>query len=133
MQDAQDKQDALAALKEEPRAAAAKLHEIKGLLNEIAKAEAQHDSVAMYFYVVEAAALADGLSIAAPDAFKSELVDAQSAVAKAKDSAATKKAAADQARAAAADARKKQQAGLATRRVDLLKALREVAAKGPGP
>jgi len=131
MQDLQDKQAAFAALKDNPKAAAAKLKELKGLLNEIAKAEAQDDSVAVYLYVVEAAALADDMSIAAPDAYRAQLVDSQSQIEKAKNAAAAKKADFDKANAAAAGARKKFETALASRRADLLKVLREVKAPGP--
>ena len=58
VKDLQDKEAAFASLKDQPKATAAKLKELKGLLNEVAKAEAQDDSVAMYFNVVEASALA---------------------------------------------------------------------------
>jgi chromosome segregation ATPase len=48
VKDLQDKQAAFASLKDQPKATGAKLKELKGLLNEVAKAEAQGDSVAMY-------------------------------------------------------------------------------------
>jgi len=122
----QDKQAAFASLKDQPKATAAKLKELKGLLNEVAKAEAQDDSVAMYFNVVEATALADGITIPIPKDYRKQVVDALADIEKGKETAVKKKADFDKANAAAADARKKHQAARASRRSDLLKALHEV-------
>jgi chromosome segregation ATPase len=130
VKDLQDKQAAFASLKDQPKATAAKLKELKGLLNEVAKAEAQDDSVAMYFNVVEATALAEVITIPAPKDYRKQVVDALADIEKGKETAAKKKADFDKANTAAADARKKHQAALASRRSDLLKALREVK---PGP
>lgn len=126
LKDLQDKQAAFASLKDQPKATGAKLKELKGLLNEVAKAEAQDDSVAMYFNVVEAAALAKGITIPTPKDYRKQVVDALADIEKGKETAAKKKADFDKANTAAADARKKHQAALASRRSDLLKALREV-------
>jgi aspartate ammonia-lyase len=126
VKDLQDKQAAFASLKDQPKATGAKLKELKGLLNEVAKAEAQDDSVAMYFNVVEATALADGITIPTPKDYRKQVVDALADIEKGKETAAKKKADFDKANTAAADARKKHQAALASRRSDLLKALREV-------
>ena len=130
VKDLQDKEAAFASLKDQPKATAAKLKELKGLLNEVAKAEAQDDSVAIYFNIVEASALADGITIPKPKDYRQQVVDCLADIEKGKESAAKKKADFDTVNAAAADAWKKHQAALASRRSDLLKALREVK---PGP
>jgi chromosome segregation ATPase len=131
-QDVKDKQAALAALKGKPAATASKLADIKALLKEVTKAETKDDSVAMYFFAAEAASVADALTVPTADAFEAEIVDAQAAIETAKDTASTKKADAAKAKATATAASKKQAAALASRRVDLLKALREVKPP-PGP
>lgn len=127
-----DKQSAFTALKNEPKAFAAKLHELKTPIAEIAKAEAQDDAVAMYFYVGEAAALAKDVSIPTPEDYKQQLVAAQSSAEDAKTAAAAKKADSDKAAMAAAAAKKAYDAALASRWADLLKALRDVKAP-PNP
>ena len=130
VKDLQDKQAAFASVKEQPKATAARLNELKRLLGEIAKAEVQDDSVAMYFYVLEAEALTDGIKVPKPADYRTQVVDALAAIEASKNTAAAKKADLDKANADAAEARKKHQAALASRRADLLKALREVQ---PGP
>jgi hypothetical protein len=130
MKDLQDKQAAFASLKDQPKATAAKLKELKGLLNEVVKAEAQDDWVAMHFHVVEATALADGITIPTPKEYRKQVVDTLADIEKGKETTVKKKTDLDKANAAAANAGKKQQAALASRRTDLLKALREVT---PGP
>jgi hypothetical protein len=131
-QTVRDKQSAFTAVKNEPKTLAARLHEIKTSIAEITKAEAQDDAVAMYFYVSEAAALAKDVSIPTPDDYKQQLVTAQSGAEDAKTAAAAKRADSDKAAAAAADAKKAYDAALASRRTDLLKALRDVKAP-PAP
>ena len=130
--DVKDKQAALAALKGQPAATTSKLADIKALLNEVNKAEAKDDAVAMYFFTTEAAAVADALTVPTADAYEAEIVDAQAAIETAKGTAATKKTDAATAKAKAADAGKTQAAALASRRADLLSALRKVKPP-PGP
>jgi DNA repair exonuclease SbcCD ATPase subunit len=128
MQDLQDTQSAFAVLKNQPKAAAARLKELRALIDEIAKAEAQNDPVAMYFYVGEAAALAKGISVPASDDYRKQLVAAQSGIENVEAAAAAKKADSDKAATAASNAQKAYDAALAARRADLLKVLRDVKA-----
>jgi hypothetical protein len=127
----QDEQSAFAALKREPTALRGRLAEIKTLIAEVTKAEAEDDAVAMYFYLSEAAALAKGLTIPTPSDHKKQLVAAQSDVENAKTAAAAKKADSDKAAAAAAAAKIAYAAALTSRRTDLLQALRDVKAPPP--
>jgi chromosome segregation ATPase len=129
--DVQDKQAAFVALRSRPKAAADRLKALKALLDAIPKAEIQDDAVAMYFYAAEATALANDIAIDAPDAYTAQLVAAQSDVEKGKTAAAAKKSDGNKANAAAADARKVADGALASRRADLLKALRAVTAPAP--
>lgn len=129
--DVLDKQGAFVALRSQPKVAADRLKELKALLDAVAKAETQDDAVAMYFHAVEATALADEIAIDAPDAYTAQLVAAQSDIEKAKTAAAAKKSDGDKATAAAADARKLAERARASRRADLLKALRAVTATVP--
>lgn len=121
-----DKQSAFATVKNEPKALAIKLQELDALVAAIAKAEADDDAVAMYFYVSEATAAAKDISVPTPDDYKTQLVAAQSAVEDAKTAVTAKKADSDKAATAAADAKKAYDAARGTRRADLLKALRNV-------
>jgi DNA repair exonuclease SbcCD ATPase subunit len=129
-QDLQDKQSAFATLKQLPRAAAARLKELKTLLNLAAKAENDEDAVAFWFYVSEAGAMAKGIAVPAADAYRAQLVAAQSTVEDAKSALSGKRAEADKAAAAASAARKAYEAARASRRAGLLKALRDVKAPG---
>jgi chromosome segregation ATPase len=126
-----DKKAAFTTLKSEPTALNGKLAEIKTLIAEVAKAEAEDDAVAMYFYLSEAAALTKGLSIPTLSDHKNHLVAAQSDVENAKTAAAAKTADSDKAAAASDTAKKAYDAARASRRTDLLAALREVKAPPP--
>jgi predicted nucleic acid-binding Zn-ribbon protein len=128
----QDKQSAFTALKNKPKALQGKIQDIKTLITEITKAEVQDDAVAMYFYVSEAASLAKDVTIPRPDDYENQLVAAQSGAEDAKTAAAAKKADSDKAATAGLDTKKAYDAALASRRTDLLKALREVKAP-PAP
>jgi hypothetical protein len=122
----QDKRSEFTALKSEPTALNGKLNEIETLIAEVVKAEAQDDAVAMYFYVSEAAALANDISIPTPDDRKKQLITAQSDVEEARAAAAAKEADSNKAAAAWDSAKQAYDAALASRRSDLLMALREV-------
>jgi chromosome segregation ATPase len=126
MQNVRKKQAAFADLKNQPKVMAAKLRELKGLLDETSKAEAQDDAVAMYFYVCEAAAVAKEIAIAAPDDYRTQLQTAQAAAEAAKAVATTKAADGDKAKAAATTARNAYETARASRRTVLLRLLREV-------
>jgi chromosome segregation ATPase len=129
--DWQTKQSAYADLKNQPQTLAAKLKDLKSLVDEIAKAEMQDDHVAMYFYVSEAATQAKLISIPKPADYTKELIAQQADAETAKAAAETKKADSDKAATVAADAKKAFDAALASRRADLLKVLHEIKAPVP--
>jgi DNA repair exonuclease SbcCD ATPase subunit len=131
IKDWQAKQSAYATLKNQPKTLAAKLKDLKALVDEIAKAEMQDDPVAMYFYVSEAAALAKGISVPPPADYTKQLIAQQAATEAATTIAEAKKADSDTAATAAADAKKTFDAALSSRRADLLKVLHDVKAPVP--
>jgi DNA repair exonuclease SbcCD ATPase subunit len=126
-----DRQAAYMALQNQPKTLDAGLKDLKALLDQIAKAEAQDDFLATYFYSREAEAQAKGIAIPTPDDYSAQLVKAQSDIDAANTDAATKKAALDKATAAAADAQKAYDAAVAARRTTLLAKLRDVKAPAP--
>jgi DNA repair exonuclease SbcCD ATPase subunit len=126
-----DKESAYTALQNQPKTLETKLKDLKVLIDQVAKAEAQDDFVAMYFYLREAALQAEGIVIPTPDDYKKQLVAGQSQIEAATTEAAAKKAGADTAATATVDAKKAYDTALASRRSDLLKVLHEVEAKVP--
>ena len=127
-QAARDKQASYTALQNQPKTLETKLKDLKALIDQVAKAEAQDDFLAMYFYLREAASQAEGIVIPTPGDYEKQLLAGQSDIEAANTAAAAKKAASDKATTAAADAKKAYDAALASRRADLLKALRDVKA-----
>jgi hypothetical protein len=125
------KQSAYAALRDQPKTLAAKLKDLKALIDEITKAEMQDDPVAMYFYVSEAATQAKGISIPTPADYTKQLIAQQADTEMANTTAEAKKVASDKAATAAVDAKKAFEAALSSRRADLLNVLHEVKAPVP--
>jgi electron transport complex protein RnfC len=126
-----DRQAAYTALQNQPKTVDAGLKEAKALLDQIAKAEAQDDFLAIYFYSREAEAQANGIAIPTPDEYSAQLVKAQSDIEAATTDVVAKKATFDKATAAAADAQKAHDAAVAARRTNLLAKLRDVKAPAP--
>jgi hypothetical protein len=132
-QEARNKQAAYAALQNQPKTLDSKLKETKALIDEVAKAEAQDDFVAMYFYLREAALQADGIVILTPGDYKNQLIAGQAEIEAANAAIAAKKTDSDKASTVAADAKKALDSALASRRLNLLKGLHEVKAPIPAP
>jgi hypothetical protein len=129
--DWQARQSAYAALKDQPKILAAKLKDLRALVDQVTRAEMQDDPVAMYFYVTEAAKQAKDISIPAPADYTKQLVAGQTATEDAKTAADAKKADADKAAAAAAEAKRTFEAALTSRQTDLLKVLHDIKAPAP--
>jgi hypothetical protein len=132
-QEARDKQAEYTTLQNVPKSVGSKLTELKLLVDEVAKAEAQDDFVAMYFYLREAALQADGIVIPTPEDYKKQLVASQAEIEAANIATAAKKADSNKAAAVAADAKKALDSALTSRRLNLLKVLHEVKAPVPAP
>jgi hypothetical protein len=130
-QDARDKQTAYATLQNQPKSLGSKLAELKLLVDEIGKAEAQDDFVGMYFYLREAALQADGIVIPNPDDYKNQLVAGQAEIETANAAVVDKKTDDAKAATAVADTKKAFDAAWASRRTELLKVLHDVKAPAP--
>jgi DNA repair exonuclease SbcCD ATPase subunit len=126
-----DRQAAYTALQNQPKTLDAGLKDLKALLDQVTRAEAANDFLAMYFYSTEAEERAKAIAIPKPDDYGNQLVKAQSDIEAAATDAAAKKATLDQATAAAADAQKAYGAAVAARRTNLLAKLRDVKAPAP--
>jgi hypothetical protein len=126
-----DKQSAYTALQSGPKTLETKLKDLKVLIDEVAKFEAQNDFVAMYVYLHEAHSEAANIVISPPDDYEKQLIASQSDIETLSAAAAAKKTASDEATNDAAEKRKAYDAARASRRADLLKALGEVKAPAP--
>jgi DNA repair exonuclease SbcCD ATPase subunit len=125
-QAAQQKDLQYASIRSLPKALDGQMKDLKGLVDQAAKAEAQGDVVAMYFLLSEASTLANGLKIPTQEEYQASLTEAQDAAESAKADAATKKTNADQLSAAYTSAKAKSDAAQASRRPDLLKSLKTI-------
>jgi hypothetical protein len=128
-----DLQSTYATLQNKPKAIDAGLKEVKALIDQITKTEAQNDFKAMYFYCTEAEKRAQvkDMAVLTPEDYGSELAKAQSNIQTASSAATDAKAAFDKATAAASQAQKAHDAKVATRRTDLLAVVKVAQAPPP--
>jgi hypothetical protein len=128
-----DRQSAYATLQSKPKAIDAGLKEVKALIDQTTKTEAQNDFRAMYFYCTEAEkrAQAQDMAVPTPDDYGTAVAKAQSDIQTASKDATDAKAAFDKATAAAADAKKAHDVKVAARQADLLAVVKAVPAPPP--
>jgi hypothetical protein len=124
-------QAAYADLQNKPKTIDAGLKDLKALLDQATKAEAQNDPRAAYFHLHEAEAGAKKIDVPSAEKFSADLEKSQTDVEGATQDAADKKAALDKAMADAAAKKKAYDAASASRRSDLLAALRKLVAPPP--
>jgi len=126
----QSTQADLDAEKKSPRTIDAGLQELKSLLDQITKAEAQNDYVAVYFLANETKTKADALGkIPTADEYSTNLKVKEAAVSSAKDDLKNKKAAAAAAEDAYTKLQQKYEAASKSRQADIVSALKAVHPK----
>lgn len=127
------KQDAYDSLKKSPKDAAAKLKEVRSVIDQANQMEAKGNYVVLHFLANEADALAKADEIKhlkSPPDFSKALEDTQNETEGARQDAAKKKNEAEQTLAAFVALNKNHEAAKASRRADLLKMLNDFKPAG---
>lgn len=115
-------------LKKLPTSNDLKLKDVASLLGDVSKTEAQNDFVAMYFWVNVAQKITDLIKIPTADEYDKQVRSAQDTADQTKAGAAEKRSNADKLASDYADKKQKLDKAQASRRADILTALKKVQA-----